>query len=172
MRADDVGWVEPMLATLTDRRSFDTGWLFERKLDGVRTLAIRAGGPTRLVSRNRNDVTASYPEIAAKLIEEKANGAAVIATLRESIPGLIPVQVDGSKEARAHSTTPHVEAGNWFLPHPAIAPWVNEFIDELAGFPTGANDDYVDTFSQLDRYLFGQQAYGWDAVAAEMMGRG
>jgi predicted phage terminase large subunit-like protein len=96
----------------------------------------------------------------------------VIATLTESIAGLIPVQVDGSKEARAHSTTPHVEAGNWYLPHPAIAPWVDEFIDELAGFPTGAHDDYVDAFGQLDRYLFGQQTYGWDQVAAAMTSRG
>lgn len=56
-----------MLATSTDRRFSDPDWLFERKLDGVRALAVRAGGSTRLVSRNRNDVTASYPEIAAAL---------------------------------------------------------------------------------------------------------
>jgi DNA ligase D-like protein (predicted ligase) len=35
--------VPPMLATLSDRRTFDERWLFERKLDGVRLLAVRDG---------------------------------------------------------------------------------------------------------------------------------
>jgi len=65
--ADDDRWIEPMLATSTDRRFSDPDWLFEPKLDGVRTLAVRSEGGTRLVSRNRNDVTGSYPEIAAAL---------------------------------------------------------------------------------------------------------
>lgn len=63
----DDRWVDPMLATSTDRRFSDPDWLFEPKLDGVRTITVRAGDGTRLVSRNRNDVTASYPEIAAAL---------------------------------------------------------------------------------------------------------
>ena len=62
-----TAWVEPMLASPTKRRIFDPGWLFERKLDGVRTLAMHDAESTRLVSRNRNDVTASYPEIATAL---------------------------------------------------------------------------------------------------------
>ena len=95
----------------------------------------------------------SYPDFPAILIEEKANGAAVIDTLKQSVSGLIPVQVDGSKEARAHAATPFVEAGNVYLPHPLIAPWVEEFIAECASFPTGAHDDQVDAFTQLVRYL-------------------
>src|SRR5690606_10242595 len=77
--------------------------------------------------------------------------------LRDSISGLIPVGVDGSKEARAAASTPHVEAGNWYLPHPEMkgAEWVHDFINELSSFPTGAHDDQVDAFSQLDRYLMG-----------------
>lgn len=81
-------------------------------------------------------LTAKHPQIAAKLIEDKANGPAVISTLGGHVSGIIAVGVDGSKEARAHSSTARVEAGNWYLPHPAIAPWVTEFIDELAGFRT------------------------------------
>ena len=34
------------------------------------------------------------------------------------------------------------------LPHPAIAPWVDDFIDEAAAFPTGRNDDQVDAMTQ------------------------
>ena len=35
------------------------------------------------------------------------------------------------------------------MPHPAIAPWVNDFIEEAAIFPNGRNDDWVDMTSQL-----------------------
>jgi len=55
-----------MLATLTDERFSRPDWIFERKLDGVRCLARRtAAGQVRLVSRNDNDMTRTYPEIAA-----------------------------------------------------------------------------------------------------------
>jgi bifunctional non-homologous end joining protein LigD len=54
----------PMLAS-TGRQPFDDdGWLFEVKWDGVRALAVTSGGAVRLVSRQGNDVTAAYPELA------------------------------------------------------------------------------------------------------------
>jgi bifunctional non-homologous end joining protein LigD len=71
-------WVEPQLATPTTRRFSDPDWIFERKLDGVRTLAIRQRGRTRLYSRNRNDVSASYPEIVASLDEQVPGDDVVI----------------------------------------------------------------------------------------------
>ena len=43
---------DAMKATLTDRRFCDPNWIFERKLDGVRGIAVRDGGPVRLLSRN------------------------------------------------------------------------------------------------------------------------
>ena len=49
-------WMGPMLATLTDLRFSDPGWIFERKLDGERCLAFRDGSRTRLLSRNRLSV--------------------------------------------------------------------------------------------------------------------
>jgi DNA ligase D-like protein (predicted ligase) len=67
-----------MLATATQRRFSDPDWLFEPKLDGVRTLALYDAEGTRLVSRNRNDVTASYPEIAAALDDALEVGDAVL----------------------------------------------------------------------------------------------
>jgi DNA ligase D-like protein (predicted ligase) len=67
-------WVEPMLASPTKRRFSDPGWLFERKLDGVRTLAMYDADGTRLVSRNRNDVTASYPEVVTALQDALSGG--------------------------------------------------------------------------------------------------
>ncbi|MEU7305857.1 non-homologous end-joining DNA ligase [Streptomyces sp. NPDC007206] len=57
----------PMLATLSDRRDFGEGWLFERKLDGVRLLAVREGGRVRLFSRTGQRLNATYPEIVEAL---------------------------------------------------------------------------------------------------------
>ncbi len=59
--------VRPMLAVLSDRRSFDAGWVFERKLDGVRALGFRESGRTGLLSRTGRHVDATYPEIVEAL---------------------------------------------------------------------------------------------------------
>ena len=56
--------IEPMKATLVDEPFDDDRWIFEPKWDGVRTLAICDIDKTVLMSRNRNDVTATYPEFA------------------------------------------------------------------------------------------------------------
>jgi bifunctional non-homologous end joining protein LigD len=56
-------WIEPMLATLTDKRFSDPAWLFERKFDGERCLVFRKGDEVRLMSRNRNLINNSYPEL-------------------------------------------------------------------------------------------------------------
>ncbi|MGA5822838.1 non-homologous end-joining DNA ligase [Kitasatospora sp. NPDC094028] len=57
----------PMLAVLSDRRDFDDGWLFERKLDGVRVLADRHGRDVHLRSRSGQHLDATYPEVADAL---------------------------------------------------------------------------------------------------------
>ncbi|TKA09611.1 ATP-dependent DNA ligase [Actinacidiphila oryziradicis] len=59
--------VRPMLATLSDRRSFDDGWIFERKLDGIRAVAFRDGDEVRLTSRTGQRLERTYPEIVAAL---------------------------------------------------------------------------------------------------------
>lgn len=89
-----------------------------------------------------------YPKARIKLIEDKANGPAVISSLRRKIPGLIPVEPKGGKEARAHAVSYLSEAGNVYLPHPSICPWIDEFIEELAQFPTGPYDDRTDAATQ------------------------
>lgn len=60
-------WIEPMLATLTDRRFSDEGWIYERKLDGERCLAFRQGDEVTLLSRNQKSLNVQYPELAAAL---------------------------------------------------------------------------------------------------------
>jgi DNA ligase D-like protein (predicted ligase) len=56
-------WVEPMLATLTDRPFSDPAWIFETKLDGQRSLLFRQGEEIRLMTRNRKDRTSHYPDL-------------------------------------------------------------------------------------------------------------
>ena len=60
-------WREPLLATLTEHRFSDPGWIFERKLDGVRAIATCDGGTPRLWSRNHKSMDRSYPEIVTAL---------------------------------------------------------------------------------------------------------
>ena len=89
-----------------------------------------------------------FPDASAKYIEDKANGPAVIDVMHDKIPGLIAVPPEGGKTARAIAVQPFVESGNVYIPHPHIFPWVEDFIDELAKFPNGNNDDQVDACSQ------------------------
>lgn len=97
---------------------------------------------------------AKWPQATLKLVEDKANGTAVIDSLSSTVSGLVPVNPTESKYARAAAVAPFAEAGQLWLPAPEIAPWVAGFIDEHAGFPNAAHDDRVDTMSQaINRML-------------------
>lgn len=63
VREEEPGWSAPMLATLTDDYFNDESWIYERKLDGERSLAFRRGSDVRLLSRNRILQNSSYPEL-------------------------------------------------------------------------------------------------------------
>jgi predicted phage terminase large subunit-like protein len=102
-----------------------------------------------------------------KLVEDKANGPAVISTLGREIPGLIGVSPRGDKVARARAVAPELESGNVYLPgHPsadgqgydrARTPgWVQVLVDECASFPNGAHDDQVDALTQALLRLAGR----------------
>lgn len=80
------------------------------------------------------------------LIEDKANGSALIDTLRTHVHGVIDINPEGGKESRASAIQPMVESGHVLLPEGA--PWVDDFISEFATFPAGAHDDQVDALSQ------------------------
>jgi predicted phage terminase large subunit-like protein len=106
------------------------------------------------------------PEARGKLVEEKANGAAVIDSLRSKITGLIPIQPEGGKEVRAAAVEPIVEAGNVYLPADGLfipcpagyeATSVTDFIEECAVFPNGTHDDQVDAMSQALNWLENRQ---------------
>ena len=69
---DHPDWMAPMLAVLTDKRFSDPDWIFERKLDGERVLVFRDGDRLRLMTRNRNVVNDTYPELAEALADQPA----------------------------------------------------------------------------------------------------
>ncbi len=59
-----------MKAVLTDERFSDPGWIYERKLDGIRCIAIRNGRSLMLLSRNDLSMNERYPELVKALSEE------------------------------------------------------------------------------------------------------
>lgn len=97
-----------------------------------------------------------WPQALLKLVEDAANGPAVISALRHEIPGIVAVQPDGDKVSRAYAATPAFESGNVWFPHPQIAPWVKALELELLAFPLGAHDDDVDALVQGVRRMLAQ----------------
>ena len=108
-----------------------------------------------------------YPQATVKLVEDKANGPAIIDTLKQEISGIMPVSPGAdSKESRASSVTPYWEAGQVYIPHPLWISEVDDWLEEILNFPNGAHDDNVDSMvygvrrlqkkqtSVIDRFLF------------------
>lgn len=110
---------------------------------------------------------AKYPEAGAVLIEDAANGPAVISALSRDIPGIIPVTPEGSKIARASAISPFAHAGNMHLPTSMLLPNVEEFIEEAKGFPGASHDDSVDSATQAASYLLLHPLIDQDALVAE-----
>lgn len=108
-------------------------------------------------------MTVKWPETHAKIVEDKANGPAIIAMLRDKIPGLIAFDPKSGKEARVSAVSPVIEAGNVYLPHPQIARWIDGLIDRAAAFPNAAHDDDIDAMTQA---LLRWQVRGKVLVAA------
>jgi bifunctional non-homologous end joining protein LigD len=64
--------VTPMKAVLTDDRFSDPQWIYERKLDGIRCIAIKAEQRVRLLSRNDLSLNARFPEVVQALEADSA----------------------------------------------------------------------------------------------------
>jgi predicted phage terminase large subunit-like protein len=106
-----------------------------------------------------------WPQANVTLVEDKANGTAIVNALKSQVPGLIGVPPEGGKIARGNAVAPKVEAGNVHVP--AHAPWVEAFLDEASAFPIGRYDDQVDAMTQaLSRYYRGHGHLGFIPVRA------
>jgi len=110
-----------------------------------------------------------WKQAGAKLVEDKANGTAVIDTLKHRVSGLIAVEPEGGKVARAQAVSPLCEAQNVVLP--AEAPWLHDFLHEVCAFPGAAHDDQVDAMTQaLHRMKTGAaSAATWTQIISEMV---
>lgn len=89
-------------------------------------------------------MVAKWPEAALKFIEARANGDAAVTMLRKEIPGIVPVEPEGTKYTRMVAISPFAHAGNIVLPTASVLPNVEELIEEARAFPGGRNDDTLD----------------------------
>lgn len=115
--------------------------LLNRRMDFPETVrAIRA-------------INDRYPQRTAILIEDKANGSAIISTLRHELPGIIEISPTDGKITRVNAIAGLVEAGNVYLPR--YAEFTPEFIEQFSAFPNGTHDDMVDAATQfISKYQY------------------
>ncbi|QKO02860.1 terminase [Microbacterium phage MrWorldwide] len=90
-------------------------------------------------------MSAKWPQTSRIYVEKKANGAAMLNTLRKRAALIKPVEPGGSKEVRALAAQPTVDQGN--------VAWLDTVYDErmaqeFRDFPFGKHDDDVDAFTQ------------------------
>ena len=111
-RRESPTWISPMLATLSREIVEGEEWIYERKLDGERALAFCEGSSVRLLSRNRNDLLATYPELTEALAGRELSGAVLdgeIVTFQDNRTSFErlqePMQLENPDEA-ARSRTP------------------------------------------------------------------
>jgi predicted phage terminase large subunit-like protein len=103
---------------------------------------------TRAVDAVRQ-LSAAWQQTELKLIEDAANGPAIVDELESEIGGFELITPAGGKEVRAHSASHTIRAGYVYLPHPDLFPWVKELLHEVCTFPRAKNDDQLDALTQL-----------------------
>lgn len=98
---------------------------------------------------------AKFPQAQAVLIEDKANGPAIISELQKEIAGVVAVNPEGGKIARAQATAPLWESGSIELPDPQVfgCHWIEDYLHNICTFPKAAHDDDVDATSQALIYM-------------------
>lgn len=106
------------------------------------------------------NMAAKWPDAGRILIEDAANGPAVINALHKEIRGIVPIKTQGTdKGSRLFSVSHMVQAGQVFLPNVSLAPWINDLIHEVTSFRADADnaaDDQCDALSQALRYFLPQ----------------
>ncbi len=100
--------IKPMLAVLTDRHFSDPDWIYERKFDGERAIALRDGDAVRLCSRNGKEISETYPEIAEAMAGQKCDRFMIdgeIVTFRNHVTSFsrlqMRMQIKDPDEARS-----------------------------------------------------------------------
>ncbi len=104
-----------------------------------------------------------FPSANAILIEDKANGPAVISELQKAVPGVVAIEPYGGKLSRAQSMAPLWESGSVELPdpkvfngqdgNPDVRGWIEDYIHNICTFPKAAHDDDMDSTSQALNWM-------------------
>lgn len=99
-----------------------------------------------LILRKRVEYHASW-----SLVEDKANGSAVISKLKKSIPGVIEVNPMGSKISRMFAVCGEWQTGNWYVDRNAA--WCEPFVSSICMFPGAEYDDDTDAMTQAGVWI-------------------
>ena len=149
--------------------------------DFVAVGTIGVKGPDRYILKVVNahlDVPATAKEAKAQraefkastlLVEDKANGPAVIKQLRQEVPGVVEIEPEGGKVARMFACCGEWQAGNWHVDRTAA--WSEPFVSQICNFPNAAHDDMADMMTQVSGWLqrHGMGLLGfWKRQAAEL----
>lgn len=110
------------------------------------------------------ELAKEFPDIDELVIEDKANGSAIIETLQinKTMPPVVGVTPLGGKFARAQAVSPFISTGEVYLPDDITAEeneeietddkasvfGIEKFIKQYNTFPFGKRDDMVDAGSQ------------------------
>ena len=97
------------------------------------------------------NVAEKYHNVNAWLVEDKANGSAIISTLKKHISGIKPITPKESKIARAEAISTYVESGNVYIPEQAS--YMNDLEFEIVNFPAVEHDDQIDSMTQALNYF-------------------
>jgi len=155
---DPKKWRESYLITSWDLTFKDTGKSYvvgvviaKYKADYYLVDIYRRKADIVETQRAVKSMAENWPNCKVVLVEDKANGPAILSLLKQQVSGLVAVQPEVSKDERLHSIAPIFEAGNFYLP--ANHPLSKVIVDELISFPNSDNDDIVDAISQgLNRF--------------------
>lgn len=102
------------------------------------------------------------PLPSATLVEDKANGSAIIRRLKKAlksasgISGVIPINPEGGKVGRVFASAPEWQSKDWYVSRNAA--WAEPFITQLLTFPNASHDDMVDMMSQASVWLQARMA--------------
>lgn len=140
-----------------EKRDYNVGQVWGRKgIDKYLLGQYRSQGDFTETLYAFKEFCGAWPEARKKLVEDKANGPAIMSALRNEISGILPVPDGGkSKEIRAMAASPDVESKHVFVPNPGPRRnhWVDEWLQEVCDFPNGDYDDQVDPFVYAVNYF-------------------
>lgn len=148
--------------TETSDRVAITLWGLSQKNAYLYKLINKRMGFTETVDRIVR-LCKEFPGIDQLIIEDKANGSAIIDTLKytDGIPPIVAVNPLGGKYSRAQAVSPFIAGGSVYIPvdfteserreiedDNRIETGYGRFLYQMSHFPFAKNDDMVDSMSQ------------------------